>query len=69
MSYQRLAYDDASSTTQMASDCTEVDRALHLGSQRHQGVSTHPVDEGRYDTVQVSDELAELAAGLELHFD
>ncbi len=69
MSYQRLAYDDASTATQMTSDCTEVDRALHLGNQRHAGMSPHPVGEGSYDTVQVSDELARLAAGLELHFD
>jgi hypothetical protein len=69
MSYQRLAYDDASTTTQMTSDATEVDRALHLGGQRHDGVNPRPVSEGRYDTVQVSEDLAHLAAGLELHFD
>jgi hypothetical protein len=69
MSYQRLAYDDASTAAEMTSDCTEVDRALHLGGRRHAGLPTQPVGEGRYDTVQVSDELAELAAGLELHFD
>jgi hypothetical protein len=69
MSYQRLAYDDASTTTQMASDCTEVDRALHLAAQRHHGLAPHPVADGSYDTVQVSDDLAALAAGLQLHFD
>jgi hypothetical protein len=69
MTYQRLAYDDASTTAEMASDCTEVDRALHLGEQRRPGGPAQATADGRYDTVRVSDELAELAAGLELHFD
>ena len=69
MSYQRLAYDDASTTTQMTSDCTEVDRTMHLGEQRHGGLRTPPVQDGHYETVEVSDDLAQVAAGLELHFD
>ena len=69
MTYQRLAYDDASTAAEMTSDCTEVDRALHLRDQRQAGLPRQPIGDGRYDTVQVSDELAELAAGLELHFD
>ena len=69
MSYQRLAYDDASTTTQMTSDCTEVDRTMHLAEQRHGGLRTPPVQDGRYETVEVSDDLAQVAAGLELHFD
>ena len=69
MSYQRLAYDDASTTTQMTSDCNEVDRTMHLGEQRHGGLRTHAVQDGSYETVEVSDDLAQVAAGLELHFD
>ena len=53
----------------MASDAAEVDRALHLGGQRHDGLVTHPVHDGSYQTVLVSDDLAQVAAGLELHFD
>ena len=69
MSYQRLAYDDASTAAEMTTDCAEVDRALHLADQRHLGLPTQPIGEGHYDTVQVSDDLARLAAGLQLHFD
>ena len=69
MSYQRLAYDDASTTDQMVHDCAAVDEALHLAQQRRPGLAPHPVEDGRYDTVVVSDDLAALAAGLELHFD
>ena len=69
MSYQRLAYDDAATTDQMATDCAAVDQALHLAPQRHPGLTPHPVEGGAYDTVVVSDDLAALAAGLELHFD
>ena len=69
MTYQRLAYDDASTAAEMTSDCTEVDRAMHLGAHQHAAIPTQPVGEGRYAAVQVSDELAQLAAGLELHFD
>ena len=69
MSYQRLAYDDAATPSQMTSDCTEVDRTLHLGEQRQGGRRTHPVEDGHYETVVVSDDLAHLAGGLELHFD
>jgi hypothetical protein len=72
MSYQRLPYDDASTTTQMASDCAEVDRALQFTDHAHRGFpaqSAHSVQDGHYDTVQVSDDLAQVAAGLQLHFD
>jgi len=33
MTYERLPYDDASTPTEMASDCRAVDRALHLPHQ------------------------------------
>ena len=67
MTYQRLPYDDAATTDQMATDCAAVDQALHLPGQRFG--DTHSVADGSYDTVVVSDDLAALAAGLELHFD
>ena len=73
MSYQRLAYDDAATTDQMATDCAAVDQALHFTHQRRPGVPPQPVAGGHHDTVHdtvvVSDDLAALAAGLELHFD
>jgi hypothetical protein len=69
MTNQRLPYDDAATPTEMASDCAEVDRALHLGGQRHDGLVTHPVHDGSYHPGPVSDDLARVAAGLELHFD
>lgn len=69
MSYQRLAYDDAATTDQMATDCAAVDQTLHLGHQRQHGNAPHPVEGGHYHPVVVSDDLAALAAGLELHFD
>ena len=69
MSYQRLAYDDAATTDQMATDCVAVDQALHLPGQRLLGADAHSVADGAYGTVVVSDDLAALAAGLELHFD
>ena len=69
MSYERLPYDDAATTDQMATDCAAVDQALHLVPQSRRGLTPHPVQGGAYDTVVVSDDLAALAAGLELHFD
>ena len=33
MSYERLAYDDASTPAEMSSDCRAVDLALHLPRQ------------------------------------
>lgn len=69
MTNQRLPYDDAATPTEMASDCAEVDRALHLADQRHDGLATHAVHDGSYRTVLVTDDLARVAAGLELHFD
>jgi hypothetical protein len=73
MSNQRLPYDDASTTHQMASDCAEVDRALHLADRRHHtvpaqaGQSAQSGQSGQ--PVLVSDDLAQVAAGLQLHFD
>lgn len=34
MTYQRLAYDDASTVIEMSSDCRAVESALHLPERR-----------------------------------
>jgi hypothetical protein len=34
MTYQRLAYDDASTSSEMTSDCHAVEEALHLPERR-----------------------------------
>ena len=69
MGYQRLAYDDAATTDQMATDCAEVGRALRITEPRPASETTHPHDADRCGTVEVSDDLAALAGGLQLHFD
>ena len=71
MTYDRLPYDDAATTTEMMSDGAAAGRALHLPTQPSPG--KHSLDGLReplpFATPVVSDDLAELAAGLELHFD
>jgi hypothetical protein len=69
MSYQRLAYDDPSSTTQMASDCARVGQALQLAGAGHERRRAGAPADRSVGTPEVSDELAALAAGLELHLD
>lgn len=69
MSYQRLAYDDASTADQMTADCAAVDLALHLVDQRQAVSRMQQVGDGQHAAVVVSEDLAALAAGLELHFD
>jgi len=78
MTYHRLAYDDAATTTEMASDAREAGRALQIPEQPGPASSAYVIDDidsaglsldPTPSTVVVSDELADLAAGLELHFD
>ena len=73
MTYQRLPYDDAASTPEMAADCAEVGRTLRIPATRE---PTDPALLGRttdqsanLTAPDVPADLAELAAGLELHFD
>ena len=40
MTYQRLPYDDASSTTEMADDCRAVEQALGVPPRRTAGERT-----------------------------
>ena len=74
MTYHRLAYDDAATTTEMASDARQAGRTLHLPEQSASvDVLGDPTDPRPAHQApppfQVSDELAGMAAGLELHFD
>jgi hypothetical protein len=73
MTYQRLPYDDAASTREMVADCAEVGRELRIPAARESvdaalfgGTTEHFT---RLATPDVPPSLAEMAAGLELHFD
>lgn len=78
MTYHRLPYDDAATPAQMASDCLVAERNLSLPSQRPTSLAalanqdvlggTPPMSPSS-PRLEVSDELAELAAGFSLHFD
>jgi hypothetical protein len=71
MTYKRLPYDDAAPTSEMVSDCTQVGRELHMPLQHVYAdeLGHEPLTPSFGPHVVVSDELAALAAGLELHFD
>jgi len=71
MSYQRLAYDDAATSTEMTSDCRAVEAALVPAAVR-------PAPSIRYEdyprevakpTISVSEAAARLGARLHLHLD
>ncbi|MDX6325615.1 MAG: hypothetical protein QOK15_1969 [Nocardioidaceae bacterium] len=67
MTYQRLPYDDAATTAEMVTDAAAVGRELQLPAQGDAANGRHPL--GSSPTPVVPDDLAELAAGLELHLD
>jgi hypothetical protein len=70
MTYQRLPYDDAASTLEMAADCAEVGRELRLPpAPRTPFTSLTTVDSTGSGSLDVSPGLADMAAGLELHLD
>lgn len=76
MTYQRLAYEDASTTSEMASDCLVAGQNLALPDQRLDLRSAEPVESAELPDyahpatgITVPDSLAEMAAGLHLHFD
>ena len=83
MTYQRLAYDDAASTTEMTVDCRAVESALRLPKRRTTGermtrasVSTPPsilFEDYPHDVpkpeVTVTEAAARLGAALHLHLD
>ena len=80
---RRLAYDDASSTDQMTSDCRAVEEALHLPrrltpAERAALAAVRPAPSIRFEdyprevakpAIEVSDAAARLAAALHLHLD
>ncbi len=81
MTYQRLAYDDASSSSDMTSDCRAVEAALHLperrsAAERATEAATRPAPsilfedyprEVRKPSLRVSDAAARLGAALDQH--
>ena len=83
MTYQRLAYDDASSANEMTSDCKAVEAALHLPRRRttgeqttHRAVKPAPSilfedypREVKKQEIAVSEAAARLGAALHLHLD
>jgi len=83
MTYQRLAYDDAATSTEMTSDCHAVEAALHLperhsAAERAARAATKPAPsilfedyprEVKKPTIAVSDAAARLGAALHLHLD
>ena len=83
MTYQRLAYDDASSSSEMASDCQAVESALHLparrtAAERAARAASRPAPSIRFEdyprdvakpTIAVSEAAARLGAAPHLHLD
>lgn len=72
MTYTRLPYDDAATTSEMAQDCLAVGNNLSAAHSRPTQTREVPLFSGGaapHDEIEVSDSLAELAAGLHLHFD
>jgi hypothetical protein len=83
MTYQRLAYDDAATSSEMTSDCRAVEAALHLPERRSRAdraarAAIRPAPsilfedyprEVRKPTIAVSDAAARLGAALHLHLD
>ena len=80
---RRLAYDDASPTDRMTSDCQAVEEALHLprrrsAAERATRAAVRPAPSLLFEdyprevskpTIEVSDAAARLAAALHLHLD
>lgn len=83
MTYQRLAYDDASTTSQMAADCRAVEEALHLperrsAAERAARAAVKPAPsilfedyprEVKKPSIEVSEAAARLASAMHLHLD
>ena len=83
MTYQRLPYDDASPTEEMAFDCQAVERALRLPvrrtpAERAARAAVRPAPSIRFEDyprevektpVTVSDAASRLAAGVHVYLD
>lgn len=83
MTYERRAYDDASTSAQMTADCHAVEIALHLperrsAAERAARAAVQPAPsilfedyprEVKKPSIEVSDAAAKLAAAMHLHLD
>ncbi len=83
MTYQRLAYDDASTASEMTTDCRAVEAALHLperrsAAERAARAAVRPAPsilfedyprEVKKPNLEVSEAAARLAAAMHLHLD
>ncbi len=83
MSYQRLAYDDASSAHEMYTDCEAVGSSMRLPERRSRAERTEAAAlkpapsiyfedyprEVRKSEIKVSEAAARLASAMHLHLD
>ncbi len=75
MTFHQTPYSDAESTQEMSADAHQVEHNLQLGRRAVPRYSTEllgeqPPASARLQTrYEVSDDLARMADGLELHFD
>ena len=83
MTYERRAYDDASTSAQMTADCHAVELALHLperrtAAERAARAAVKPAPSILFEdyprevhkrSIEVSEAAARLAAAMHLHLD
>ena len=83
MTYQRLAYDDAATSSEMTTDARAVEAALHLperrsAAERAARAAGRPAPSIRFEdyprevekpTIEVNEAAARLGAALHLHLD
>jgi hypothetical protein len=83
MSYERLPYDDASTATEMTTDCEAVGSALQLPvrrtpAERARAAAVRPAPSIRFEdyprevakpTIRVSDAASRLAAAIPTYLD
>jgi hypothetical protein len=83
MTYERLPYDDASTATEMTSDCLAVESALHLPArrtpaERARAAAVRPAPSLRFEdyprevrkpTIRVSEAASRLAAAIPTYLD
>ncbi len=76
MTYHRTPYEDAETPHEMCDDCQQVGHNMHLHEREadvrtgeYLGGAAAPPAAHPHSRVEVSEELARMAGGLELHFD
>jgi hypothetical protein len=83
MSFLRLPYDEAATTTEMSADCRAVEATLHLpvrrtAAERAARAAQRPAPSIRYEdyprevakpTIEIDEAASRLAAALQLHLD